>query len=179
MSHIEQRKCVGEFFQVLGRRKAFVCAPHARTYRLKNKKRCYSSMTSFTTSLSTSLHKSKEPPNKMMNPNVHMQPGIILLREVCFFGPLTSFTSPTPQVTNPATQFPPPNRCTQGTDESQGKAQLISNINACQAVAEAVRTTLGPRGMDKLIHDGTKVSAHSVTTSHPGCQLLLLPPPPI
>lgn len=39
----------------------------------------------------------------------------------------------------------------------QGKGQLISNINACQAVAEAVRTTLGPRGMDKLIHDGTKV----------------------
>lgn len=36
-------------------------------------------------------------------------------------------------------------------------SQLISNINACQAVAEAVRTTLGPRGMDKLIHDGTKV----------------------
>lgn len=41
----------------------------------------------------------------------------------------------------------------------QGKGQLISNINACQAVAEAVRTTLGPRGMDKLIHDGTKVRA--------------------
>ena len=45
----------------------------------------------------------------------------------------------------------------EGTDTSQGKAQLISNINACQAVAEAVRTTLGPRGMDKLIHDGNKV----------------------
>jgi len=44
---------------------------------------------------------------------------------------------------------------------SQGKGQLISNINACQAVAEAVRTTLGPRGMDKLIHDGTKVRARS------------------
>ncbi len=44
-----------------------------------------------------------------------------------------------------------------GTDESQGKPQLIANINACQAVAEAVRTTLGPRGMDKLIHDGNKV----------------------
>lgn len=45
----------------------------------------------------------------------------------------------------------------EGTDESQGKAQLVSNINACQAIAEAVRTTLGPRGMDKLIHDGQKV----------------------
>jgi hypothetical protein len=47
----------------------------------------------------------------------------------------------------------------EGTDESQGKGQLISNINACQAIAEAVKTTLGPRGMDKLIHDGTKVRA--------------------
>lgn len=41
----------------------------------------------------------------------------------------------------------------EGTEESQGKPQLISNINACQQVAEAVRTTLGPRGMDKLIVD--------------------------
>ncbi|OXU24035.1 hypothetical protein TSAR_014252 [Trichomalopsis sarcophagae] len=41
----------------------------------------------------------------------------------------------------------------EGTDSSQGKPQLISNINACQTVAEAVRTTLGPRGMDKLIVD--------------------------
>lgn len=41
----------------------------------------------------------------------------------------------------------------EGTDTSQGKAQLISNINACMAVVDTVRTTLGPRGMDKLIHD--------------------------
>lgn len=39
----------------------------------------------------------------------------------------------------------------EGTDTSQGKPQLISNINACQAIVDAVRTTLGPRGMDKLI----------------------------
>ena len=39
----------------------------------------------------------------------------------------------------------------EGTDTSQGKAQLVSNINACVAVVDAVRTTLGPRGMDKLI----------------------------
>ena len=32
-------------------------------------------------------------------------------------------------------------------------AQVVSNINACQAVVEAVRTTLGPRGMDKLVVD--------------------------
>nr|XP_022912239.1 T-complex protein 1 subunit eta [Onthophagus taurus] len=41
----------------------------------------------------------------------------------------------------------------EGTDTSQGKPQLVSNINACQNVVDAVRTTLGPRGMDKLIVD--------------------------
>ncbi|RWS31986.1 T-complex protein 1 subunit eta-like isoform 1, partial [Leptotrombidium deliense] len=41
----------------------------------------------------------------------------------------------------------------EGTENSQGKSQVVSNINACQAIAEAVRTTLGPRGMDKLIVD--------------------------
>jgi hypothetical protein len=41
----------------------------------------------------------------------------------------------------------------EGTDTSQGKPQLISNINACMAVVDTVRTTLGPRGMDKLIHN--------------------------
>ncbi|GBG86867.1 hypothetical protein CBR_g42151 [Chara braunii] len=40
-----------------------------------------------------------------------------------------------------------------GTDTSQGKPQLISNINACVAVADVIRSTLGPRGMDKLVHD--------------------------
>jgi len=44
-----------------------------------------------------------------------------------------------------------------GTDTSQGIGQLISNINACQAIVETVRTTLGPRGMDKLIHSGRSV----------------------
>lgn len=42
----------------------------------------------------------------------------------------------------------------EGTDSSQGKPQVVSNINACQTIVDAVRTTLGPRGMDKLIVDG-------------------------
>jgi len=42
----------------------------------------------------------------------------------------------------------------EGTEDHQGKQQVVSNINACQAVVEAVRTTLGPRGMDKLVVDG-------------------------
>ena len=41
-----------------------------------------------------------------------------------------------------------------GTDTSQGKPQLISNINACMGVVDIVRTTLGPCGMDKLIKNG-------------------------
>lgn len=60
-----------------------------------------------------------------------------------------------------------------GTDTSQGKGQLISNINACQAVAEAVRTTLGPRGMDKLIvSEQGKVRSHAWVR----CVCPLLPP---
>ena len=38
-----------------------------------------------------------------------------------------------------------------GTDTSQGKGQIVSNINACYGVAEVLKTTLGPRGMDKMI----------------------------
>eukprot|EP00951_Prasinocladus_malaysianus_P008197 scaffold59269_cov43-Prasinocladus_malaysianus.AAC.2 len=53
----------------------------------------------------------------------------------------------------------------EGTDTSQGKAQLISNINACMAVVDTVRTTLGPRGMDKLItgQRGTTISNDGAT----------------
>ena len=55
------------------------------------------------------------------------------------------------------------------TSTQQGKAQLVSNINACQAVADAVRTTLGPRGMDTLIFDGRKV-----TISNDGATIMKL-----
>jgi T-complex protein 1 subunit eta len=57
----------------------------------------------------------------------------------------------------------------EGTDTSQGKAQLISNINACTAVVDTVRTTLGPRGMDKLIHD-----EKSTTISNDGATIMKL-----
>ncbi|EAN77071.1 T-complex protein 1, eta subunit, putative [Trypanosoma equiperdum] len=46
----------------------------------------------------------------------------------------------------------------EGTDASQGKPQLISNINACMNVVDTVKTTLGPCGMDKLIHNGREVN---------------------
>lgn len=58
----------------------------------------------------------------------------------------------------------------EGTDSSQGKPQLISNINACQNVVDAVRTTLGPRGMDKLI----VANAGKATISNDGATILRL-----
>ena len=51
----------------------------------------------------------------------------------------------------------------------QGTPQLVSNINACQAVADAVRTTLGPRGMDKLVAAGPKA-----TISNDGATIMKL-----
>jgi len=56
----------------------------------------------------------------------------------------------------------------EGTDSSQGKGQLISNINACSAVVDAIRTTLGPRGMDKLIVD----SKGHATISNDGATIM-------
>lgn len=56
----------------------------------------------------------------------------------------------------------------EGTDSSQGVPQIVSNINACQTVVEAIRTTLGPRGMDKLIVD----SKEKVTISNDGATIL-------
>ena len=58
----------------------------------------------------------------------------------------------------------------EGTDSSQGKSQILSNISACQAVAETVRTTLGPRGMDKLIVD----NRGKATISNDGATILKL-----
>ena len=55
----------------------------------------------------------------------------------------------------------------EGTEESEGRGQIVSNINACQSIVEVVKTTLGPRGMDKLIHDG-----RSVTISNDGATLI-------
>lgn len=57
----------------------------------------------------------------------------------------------------------------EGVDSSQGRGQLLSNINAVEAVCEILKTTLGPRGMDKLIHEGGKV-----TISNDGATIIKL-----
>merc|ERR1719181_986268 len=69
----------------------------------------------------------------------------------------------------------------EGTDTSQGKGQILSNINACLAVVEIVKTTLGPRGMDKLIEDGgnTTITNDGATVMkklqivHPAAKILV------
>ncbi|KAK1939520.1 putative T-complex protein 1 eta subunit [Babesia divergens] len=57
----------------------------------------------------------------------------------------------------------------EGTDTSHGRPQIISNINACQVVVDCIKTTLGPRGMDKLIHSG-----NDVTITNDGATVLRL-----
>ncbi|CDI76495.1 TCP-1/cpn60 family chaperonin, putative [Eimeria acervulina] len=70
----------------------------------------------------------------------------------------------------------------EGADTSQGRGQIISNINACQVVVDIVRSTLGPRGMDKLIqgengsatitNDGATV-LNLLQVKHPAAALLV------
>ncbi|CXI00876.1 T-complex protein 1 subunit eta, putative [Plasmodium berghei] len=68
-----------------------------------------------------------------------------------------------------------------GTDKAQGKSQIIRNINACQVIVDIVKTTLGPRGMDKLIYternvtitnDGATVM-NLLNISHPAASILV------
>ncbi|CAH1259318.1 T-complex protein 1 subunit eta-like [Branchiostoma lanceolatum] len=58
----------------------------------------------------------------------------------------------------------------EGTDTSQGIPQIVSNINACQVIVDAVRTTLGPRGMDKMIVD----KRDKATISNDGATIIKL-----
>lgn len=58
----------------------------------------------------------------------------------------------------------------EGTDASQGKGQIISNINACVAVQEALKPTLGPLGSDILIVNSNK----KTTISNDGATILKL-----
>jgi hypothetical protein len=86
-----------------------------------------------------------------------MRPGIILLRE----GTDTSQVSPASTHLAHHFKICPYLTCScfvvllchvpYFQQQPQGKPQLIANINACQAVAETIRTTLGPAGRDKLI----------------------------
>eukprot|EP01061_Rhynchopus_euleeides_P003872 TRINITY_DN13149_c0_g1_i1.p1 TRINITY_DN13149_c0_g1~~TRINITY_DN13149_c0_g1_i1.p1 ORF type:complete len:570 (+),score=278.01 TRINITY_DN13149_c0_g1_i1:69-1778(+) len=69
----------------------------------------------------------------------------------------------------------------EGTDTSQGVGQLISNINACLTIVDTIKTTLGPRGLDKLIttNNETTISNDGATVmkcleiAHPAAKTLV------
>jgi len=58
----------------------------------------------------------------------------------------------------------------EGADSSQGIGQIVHNIGACQAVGDILATTLGPRGMDKLIYQGK--DGENVTISNDGATII-------
>jgi thermosome len=56
----------------------------------------------------------------------------------------------------------------EGSQRSQGREALHSNISAAVAVAEVIRTTLGPKGLDKMLVD----SLGEVTVTNDGATIL-------
>ncbi|WP_410766253.1 thermosome subunit alpha [Haloferax sp. DFSO60] len=56
----------------------------------------------------------------------------------------------------------------EGSNRTRGRSAQDSNIRAGKAVAEAVRTTLGPRGMDKMLVD----SSGEVVITNDGATIL-------
>ncbi|VDK82885.1 unnamed protein product [Litomosoides sigmodontis] len=75
-----------------------------------------------------------------------------------------------PSVSHHTTMNAPIILLKEGTEAKFGKQQVISNISACNVIADSVRTTLGPRGMDKLIID----SKGKTTISNDGATILKL-----
>ena len=56
----------------------------------------------------------------------------------------------------------------EGTERERGRSAQANNIAAAKAVAEAVKTTLGPKGMDKMLVD----SLGDVTITNDGATIL-------
>src|SRR5512137_990472 len=56
----------------------------------------------------------------------------------------------------------------EGTKRDKGKDAQFNNIQAARAIADAVRSTLGPRGMDKMLVD----SMGDVTITNDGVTIL-------
>src|SRR5437899_11007836 len=55
-----------------------------------------------------------------------------------------------------------------GTEREKGKGAVFNNIAAARAVADAVKSTLGPKGMDKMLVD----SLGDVTITNDGGTIL-------
>ena len=70
----------------------------------------------------------------------------------------------------------------QDTDRLEGRAALVNNVKAAVALAGAVRSTLGPRGLDKMLvsedgdclvtNDGVTV-IEAAKVEHPTARLLI------
>src|SRR2546430_167868 len=56
----------------------------------------------------------------------------------------------------------------EGTEREKGKGAVFNNIAAARAVADAVKSTLGPKGMDKMLVD----SLGDVTITNDGVTIL-------
>src|SRR4029077_15729224 len=56
----------------------------------------------------------------------------------------------------------------EGTERARDRGAAANNIAAARAVADAVRTTLGPRGMDKMLVD----SMGDITITNDGVTIL-------
>jgi thermosome len=56
----------------------------------------------------------------------------------------------------------------EGTERDRGKGASANNIAAARAIADSVRTTLGPRGMDKMLVD----SMGDITITNDGVTIL-------
>ncbi|MCI4324209.1 MAG: thermosome subunit, partial [Thermoplasmata archaeon] len=56
----------------------------------------------------------------------------------------------------------------EGTESTRGKSAAANNIAAARAIADAVRSTLGPRGMDKMLVD----SMGDITITNDGVTIL-------
>ena len=46
----------------------------------------------------------------------------------------------------------------EGSKQSRGKDAQRNNINAAKLIAEIIQTSLGPRGMDKMLVDSLEIS---------------------
>src|SRR5215469_1007235 len=70
----------------------------------------------------------------------------------------------------------------EGTRREKGRGALSNNIQAAKAIADAVRSTLGPRGMDKMLvdsmgdvvitNDGVTI-LKEIDVQHPAAKMLV------
>lgn len=56
----------------------------------------------------------------------------------------------------------------EGTEETKEKEARMQNINAIMAITETVKSTLGPKGMNKMLVD----SVGDVTITNDGAEIL-------